>query len=118
MSAEPLSPAPSFSGIGLAVDAVARPAGTLAHEACELSRLAGGDAEAAALIHLFGRLLACSVPVFELMDLFARWAARLEALVKAESGAVIRIRQRVARGQGLELKFSPGEDTCGRPRRR
>jgi hypothetical protein len=107
----------AIAGIGLAVDAIGRPAGPLAHEARELARLAG-EAEASALMHLLSRMVATGVPAFDLMDLFDRWAGRLEALGKAEEGSVVRIRHRVSRGQHQELEFAPGLDRCGRRRRR
>ena len=69
-------------------------------------------------MHLLSRMVACGVPAFDLMDLLDRWAGRLEDLGKSEEGSVIRIRQRVSRGQHQELEFAPGSDKCGRRRRR
>jgi hypothetical protein len=109
--------AQAIAGIGLAVDAIEKPPRTLGYEASELGRLAG-DAEAAALMHLLSRMVATGVSAFELMDLLDRWAGRLEALSKAEEGSTIRIQQRVSRGQHQEMLFSPGQDKCGRRRRR
>lgn len=113
MSASP-TPLP-FAGIGLAVDAVEKPAGPLVHEAKELARLAGED-EAAALIHLVARLVACDLPGFELMDLFSRWANRVEGLRKTLEGTEITIRHRLSRGRHGELKFGPGADSIPRQR--
>jgi hypothetical protein len=92
----------SFAGLGLAVPVMPRPVGTLSAEAADLERLAGSPEVAAALIRAVTRLAVC-VPVMKLVDLFDRWATRIEMLSKSREGAVLRVIHRVSRGDHREL---------------
>jgi hypothetical protein len=89
-------------GIGRAVPVIPAPIGTLHAEAAELSRLAGGDQIGATVIHVVSRLVVC-IPVMRLIDLFDRWATRLELLSKSREGALLRVVHRISRGDHREL---------------
>jgi hypothetical protein len=107
----------SFAGIGLATDAIARPAVSAVQEAAALARLAD-DETAAALLRVVARLLANDVPPLELLDVMERWAARVEDLGKKSEGTMLTIRHRLALGRHQEFKFAPGEDSIPRGPRR
>jgi hypothetical protein len=78
------------------------PIGPLHAEATELARLVGSDALAAAVVRVVSRLVVC-IPVLKLLDLFDRWATRLEILSKTREGALLRVVHRVSRGDHREL---------------
>lgn len=99
MSAEPSVP---FTGIGRAVPAMPTPVGRCATEAEDLARLAGDEQLAAALIRVIGRLVVC-VPAIRLLDLFDRWATRVESLAKSREGAMLTLKHRISRGRHGEL---------------
>ncbi len=88
-------------GIGHAVAAIPLPR-SLHVEAAELARLAGSDDLAAAVVRVVSRLAVC-IPILKLLDLFDRWATRLELLSKAREGALLRVVHRVSRGDHREL---------------
>jgi hypothetical protein len=94
-----------LEGLGRAVPAVAQPVGPLAAEAAALERLAGNAELAAALVRVVGRLVVC-IPILRLIDLFDRWATRLELLSKVREGAILRITHRVSRGDHRELSLA------------
>jgi hypothetical protein len=99
VSAQPRVP---FTGLGIAVPASPSPVGALHVEAAELSRLVGSDELGAMVIRVVSRLAVC-IPVMRLVDLFDRWATRLELLSKTREGAMLRVIHRVSRGDHREL---------------
>lgn len=92
-------------GLGRAVRAVAEPTGQLQPEVAQLSRLVGGDEMLAALLHTLSRIVACGVAGYHLVDLFERWATKLEAVTKLVEGTTIRIVQRISRGRHRSFKL-------------